>query len=66
VAAGCDALQVVPIFWTRRTCACRRARAVDALRKRYSGIEVSLSRAAGEDGRVIDALASFCIGELEG
>ena len=67
VAASCDALQVVPIFFGQGGHVRDDVPAlVDALRKRYSGVDVSLSRAAGEDGRVIDALASFCIRELEG
>ena len=38
---------------------------VDALRKRYSGVAVTQSSAAGEDGGVLDALASFCVGALD-
>ena len=67
VATGCDALRVVPIFFGQGGHVRDDVPAlVDALRKRYSRVDVTLSRAAGEDGGVIDALASFCIRELEG
>ena len=67
VAGGCDALRVVPIFFGQGGHVRDDVPGlVDALRKRCSGIDVTLSRAAGEDGGVIDALASFCIRELEG
>jgi sirohydrochlorin cobaltochelatase len=67
VASGCDALQVVPIFFGQGGHVREDVpELVDALRRRYLGVDVTLSRAAGEDGGVIDALASFCIQELEG
>ncbi len=67
VAAGCDALRVVPIFLGQGGHVHDDVPALfDALRKRYSGFDVTLSRSAGEDGGVIDALASFCIEELGG
>jgi sirohydrochlorin cobaltochelatase len=67
VAAGCDALRVVPIFLGQGGHVRDDVPALfEALRKRYSGVDISLSRAAGEDADVIDALASFCIRELEG
>jgi sirohydrochlorin cobaltochelatase len=66
MAAGCDALRVVPVFFGQGGHVRDDVPAlVDALRKRYPEVGVTLSRAAGEDGGVIDALASFCIGELE-
>jgi sirohydrochlorin cobaltochelatase len=67
VADGCDTLRVVRIFLGQGGHVRDDVPALfDALRKRYAGIHVTLSRAAGEDGGVIDALASFCIQELEG
>ena len=67
VAAGCDAMRVVPIFLGQGGHVRDDVPAVfDALQKRYSGMDVTLSRAAGEDDGVIDALACFCIRELEG
>lgn len=66
VAGGCDALRVVPIFLGQGG----HVRddvplLVDALRKRYSGVAVTQSSAAGEDGGVLDALASFCVRALD-
>src|SRR3982074_2453592 len=67
VATGCDALRVVPIFFGQGGHVRDDVPAlVDALRKRYSGIDVTLSRAAGENGGVVDALASFFIQEVQG
>jgi sirohydrochlorin cobaltochelatase len=67
VAAGCDALRVVPIFFGQGGHVRDDVPVLfEALRKRCSGVDVTLSRAAGEDGGVIDALASFCVEELEG
>lgn len=67
VATGCNTLQVVPIFLGQGGHVREDVPALfDALRKRYSRVDVTLSRAAGEDGGVIDALASFCIQEVEG
>jgi len=66
VAEGCDALHVVPVFLgqgghVREDVPMR----VDALRQRCSGIPVTQSRAVGEDAGVLDALASFCVGEMD-
>ena len=67
VAAGCDTLRVVPIFLGQGGHVRDDVPALfDALRKRHSGVDVTLSHAAGEDGDVIEALASFCIRALEG
>jgi sirohydrochlorin cobaltochelatase len=65
IAAGCDRVRVVPVFFgqgghVRDDVPAR----VDELRKRYPGVVVSLSLAAGENDGVIEALASFSLGEL--
>jgi sirohydrochlorin cobaltochelatase len=66
MAAGCDALLVVPVFFGQGGHVRDDVPAlVDALRMRCSGVGVTLSRAAGEDGGVLDALASFCVRELD-
>jgi sirohydrochlorin cobaltochelatase len=65
VGAGCDALLVVPVFLGQGGHVRDDIPAlVDALRKRHSDVVVTQSRAAGEDGGVLDALALFCIGAL--
>src|SRR5450631_325604 len=65
VAAGCDALLVVPIFLGQGGHVRDDVPAlVDVLRKRHSGVAVTQSPAAGEDGAVLDALVSFCVRTL--
>jgi sirohydrochlorin cobaltochelatase len=66
VAAGSNPLRVVPVFFGQGGHVRDDVPGlVDALRKQCPGVGVTLSRAAGEDAGVIDALASFCIGELD-
>jgi sirohydrochlorin cobaltochelatase len=65
VAAGCDALHVVPVFLGQGGHVRDDIPAlVAALQRRYSDVHVSLSLAAGENDGVIDALAVFSLGEL--
>ena len=66
VAAGSNALRVVPVFFGQGGHVRDDVPAlVDALRKQCPGVGVSLGRAVGEDAEVIDALASFCLRELD-
>jgi sirohydrochlorin cobaltochelatase len=66
VAAGSSDLRVVPVFFGQGGHVRDDVPAlVDALRNQCPGVGVTLGRAAGEDGGVIDALASFCIGERD-
>jgi sirohydrochlorin cobaltochelatase len=66
VADGCDALHVVPVFLGQGGHVREDVPAlVDALRQRCPGMPVTQSRAAGEDGGVLDALAYFCVGEVD-
>jgi sirohydrochlorin cobaltochelatase len=66
VASGCDALLIVPIFFGQGGHVREDVPAlVDVLRKRWTGVAVSVSRNAGDDSGVVDALASFCIHELD-
>lgn len=65
VAAGCNTLVVVPVFLgegghVRRDVPLLLA----SLGKAHPGVTVSQSNAAGEDGRVLDALATFCVDAL--
>lgn len=67
VAAGANALRVVPVFFGQGGHLRDDVPAlVEALQKRCPGLGVTLSRAAGEDAEVIDALAAFCLRELDG
>jgi sirohydrochlorin cobaltochelatase len=62
VAAGCDALVVVPVFLGEGGHVRRDVPIlVDALRKDHPGVTVTQSHTAGEDSRVLDALAAFCL-----
>jgi sirohydrochlorin cobaltochelatase len=66
VASGCDALLIVPIFFGQGGHVREDVPAlVDGLRKRQSGVVVTVSRTAGDDSGVVEALASFCIDELD-
>ena len=65
VVAGCDAIQVVPVFFGQGGHVRDDVPTlVEALQRRYSDVDVRVSPAAGENGRVIDALADFSLGEL--
>jgi sirohydrochlorin cobaltochelatase len=67
VTAGCDTLVVVPVFLGEGGHVRRDVPVlVDALRKNHPGVTVSQSNTAGEDGRVLDALAAFCLDAIEG
>lgn len=63
---GCDVLVVVPMFLGQgghvRTDV---PSLVETLRARWPEVRVVQSRSAGEDDTVLEALASFCIIELE-
>ena len=66
VASGCDALLIVPIFFGEGGHVREDVPAlIDVLRKRQTGVLVSVSGAAGDDSGVVEALASFCIHELD-
>ena len=65
-AAGCDALVVVPVFFGQGGHVRNDVPAlVDELRGRLPGVTVMQSRSAGEDREVLDALALFCVRELD-
>ncbi len=66
VAAGCEALVVVPVFFGQGGHVRTDVPAlVEALRARCPGVTVVQSRSAGENVGVLDALAAFCVAELE-
>ncbi len=65
VAAGCDALVVVPVFLGQGGHVREDIpKLVDTLRRRWPTVPVTQSSAAGEDSGVLEALALFCIAEL--
>ncbi|HEX8011737.1 MAG TPA: CbiX/SirB N-terminal domain-containing protein [Casimicrobiaceae bacterium] len=66
IATGVDAIRIVPIFFgqgghLRRDLPER----VAALRAKHSGTTFECAPAAGEDGAVLDAIARFCVRDLE-
>ncbi len=66
VAAGCEALVVVPIFFGQGGHVRTDVPAlVETLRIRCPGVSVVQGRSVGEDVGVLDALATFCVGEME-
>jgi sirohydrochlorin cobaltochelatase len=66
VTSGCGSLLIVPIFFGQGGHVREDVPAVvEVLRKRWTGVAVSVSRTAGDDSGVIDALVSFCIHELD-
>lgn len=66
VAGGCDALHVVPLFLGQGGHVREDVPVlVDTLRQRCPGIPVTQSHAVGEDAGVLDALASFCVEEVD-
>jgi sirohydrochlorin cobaltochelatase len=66
IASGCEALLIIPIFLGQGGHVREDVPAlVEDLRKRWTGVAVSVSRTAGDDSGVVDALAFFCIRELD-
>jgi sirohydrochlorin cobaltochelatase len=66
IASGCDALLIVPIFFGQGGHVREDVPAlVDVLRQRWTGVAVSVSRTAGDDSAVVEALTSFCLHELD-
>jgi sirohydrochlorin cobaltochelatase len=66
VAAGCDTLVVIPVFLGEGGHVRRDVPVlVDRLRQSHPDVRIFQSNAAGEDGRVLDALASFCLDAME-
>src|ERR1700686_4016024 len=66
VAAGSNALRVVPVFFGQGGHVRDDVPAlVEEQGKQWPGVWGTVGRGAGEGAGVIDALASFCIGELD-
>jgi sirohydrochlorin cobaltochelatase len=66
MAAGCDALCIVPIFLGQGGHVRRDLAAlVAALRTRHPGKDIRVAAAVGEDNGVLDALAAYCVVALD-
>jgi len=66
VAAGCDALSIVPIFLGQGGHVRRDLAAlIEILLARHPGLEIRVAPAVGEDNGVLDALAVCCLAALD-
>ena len=66
IAKGADAIRIAPVFFgqgghLRRDLPERLA----ALRRRHPGVAFACSAPAGEDSDVLDALARYCLRDLQ-
>jgi sirohydrochlorin cobaltochelatase len=66
IAAGCDALCIVPIFLGQGGHVRRDLAAlVESLQHRHQGIDIRSATAVGDDDGVLDALAVYCLAALD-
>jgi sirohydrochlorin cobaltochelatase len=67
IATGCTGITIAPVFLGQGGHVRRDLAALVAtLAERNPGIDVRCAEAAGEDDSVLDALARYCLGTLEG
>ena len=65
VALGIKSIQIAPIFFGQGGHLRRDLPAlVGALRERYPGVAIDLGVAVGEDTKVLEAVADFCVRRL--
>ncbi|WP_261539048.1 sirohydrochlorin chelatase [Burkholderia multivorans] len=66
IAAGCTRVTVVPVFFGQGGHVRRDLpQLIDACRAAHPGVEIRCATAVGEDDGVLDAIARYCIDELE-
>ncbi|MCA7956716.1 cobalamin biosynthesis protein CbiX [Burkholderia multivorans] len=66
IAAGCTRVTVVPVFFGQGGHARRDLpQLIDACRAAHPGVEIRCATAVGEDDGVLDAIARYCIDQLE-
>ncbi|AIO74879.1 CbiX/SirB N-terminal domain-containing protein [Burkholderia multivorans] len=66
VAAGCTRVTVVPVFFGQGGHVRRDLpQLIDACRAAHPGVEIRCATAVGEDDGVLDAIARYCIDQLE-
>lgn len=66
VAAGCNAVTVVPVFLGQGGHVLRDLPLIMAqLQSDYPAVSFSTAQAAGEDPQVLNAIASYCIAALQ-
>jgi sirohydrochlorin cobaltochelatase len=65
VAAGCESITVVPVFFGQGGHVRRDLPVVlDACRAAHPGVEIRDAVPVGEDDAVLDALASYCLRQI--
>ena len=65
VALGIKSIQIAPIFFGQGGHLRRDLPALaGALRERYPGVAIDLGVAVGEDTKVLEAVADFCVRRL--
>ncbi|HEM8494719.1 cobalamin biosynthesis protein CbiX [Burkholderia multivorans] len=66
IAAGCTRVTVVPVFFGQGGHVRRDLpQLIDACRAAHPGVEIRCATAVGEDDGVLDAIARYCIEQLE-
>ncbi|HEF4778078.1 TPA: CbiX/SirB N-terminal domain-containing protein [Burkholderia multivorans] len=66
IAAGCTRVTVVPVFFGQGGHVRRDLpQLIDACRAAHPGVEIRCAAAVGEDDGVLDAIARYCIDQLE-
>jgi sirohydrochlorin cobaltochelatase len=66
VAAGCATLTVVPVFFGQGGHVRRDLPAVlDVCRAAHPGVQISCASAVGEDDSVLDAVALYCLRQVQ-
>ncbi|KVT02738.1 sirohydrochlorin chelatase [Burkholderia ubonensis] len=66
VAAGCTRVTVVPVFFGQGGHIRRDLpQLVDACRAAHPGVEIRCATAVGEDDGVLDAIARYCLDQLD-
>jgi len=65
IAAGCSALSIVPIFLGQGGHIRRDlAQLISQLERAHPEVRIHCATAVGEDGSVLDAIASYCVAAL--
>lgn len=65
--SGCNDVTVVPVFFGQSGHVLRDLPPmIEQLRQAYPGVTLKAARAVGEDAEVLNAIAGYCIGAMNG
>jgi sirohydrochlorin cobaltochelatase len=65
IGLGASAIRILPIFFGQGGHLKRDLPAqVDALRRRYPGVEIACATPAGEDEEILEAMTGYCVRNL--